>query len=243
MFRQFQKGEFLIRCNEQATGSIVSVMSTETPIGTSTGNIQLGLVKPGNLYMLSHSKWILLDSGSITQGHQYKDHNERASEALAIAITRLPIGYKLLSLTPGECKLIAAVVYDISTGSSLNWLITAETYLLEKGEMIAVSGLNRVTYSLPNNVENIREAFKKPLTTSVKTDAPTMVIDPPALPKPRKSDKSESPPSQSGSVLAPLVMIQEGDHVSKYPDFYAFVERRSQWKRDHPNWREESNTK
>ena len=117
MFYQFKKNDFLVLCQQQQGGALVTV-SRDGHIGQ---NLCFGTVTPGNLYMLSNNQWTLLDvKGMVGARRKYGDYMERAAAALSVAITRLPIGDKYLKLELGEFRLLETVVYDIATSQRIS---------------------------------------------------------------------------------------------------------------------------
>ena len=281
MLYQLKKNDFLVTCQEQNGGTLVTVTRDNHP----NQMVRFGLVTPGNLYMLSDDKWTLIDiKGIIQTTRKHRDHLERAADALSIAITRLPIGNSYLKLELGEFRLIEAIAYGIGIRQPLTWLAPAAVYYLGNGKMAAVTGTNVHEFWMPRTQEDMvtwdprigLAPLSKPSPppnqpTTARPVTPQLVISPAVTPMvlqsppldgtPRIVHPKTGPvkvalniiqkkPVPQGPLILPPITIKPDPNYNPekasyenakrlYPDFYAMAERRGQWKKDHPNWREE----
>ncbi len=153
MFYKFKKDKFFILCQEQKGGTLVTVTREKEPTQTNKTEptqpnilVQFGLVVPGNLYLLSGTKWTLIDVNTIvSKTRKYHNPLEKAANALSVALTRLPVGDSYLKLDAGEHRLIETLIYDIAINKSITWILPATMYYLGNGKMVAVNTIKTTT--------------------------------------------------------------------------------------------------
>lgn len=213
MFYQFKKNDFLVLCQQQQGGALVTV-SRDGHIGQ---NLCFATVAPGNLYMLSNNKWTLIDvKGVVGAKRKYGDYMERASAALSVAITRLPIGNTYLKLELGEFQLIETVVYDLSTRRRISWLPPAAIYYLGNSKMVTVIAQKATQeFSMPATEEELKGWDPR---TGLKPIVPTPVV--PIVPPPRQTPQPPTPRLVISPAVTPTAFqspVPDGTPRIVYP--------------------------
>lgn len=254
MFYQIKKDEFLILCQEQ-TGGVVITLSLSDTHPTQT----FCVTHPGNLFMLDIIKnsWTLINSKSLVAN--VNDHMIRAVKALIIAISRIPINNTYLKFDNIESQFIEAICYDIATSRPLSWFPSAVMYYLGNGKLVTTVSQKVVgEYLLDNN--NIRSL--KPINKSInQSETPKLVVTPASTPSSfvatTPTNKIINPSVEPVEVQTVVVhkKVKKANTKkanTKNPnskqtktmseqckaDFYRIVKDRSQYKKS-PEWIEE----
>lgn len=265
MLYRFKKNDFFVTYQEKKRGVAVKVARENCP----NQSFYLGMITPGNLYMLTGSEWKLIDiSGMMHFQRNFQDHIEKASEALSIAITRIPIAERYLKLCYAEFKILEAISYDIVVKRSVNWLETANLYHFDEHKMIIMKSTMISVFPIPQTREQLTgwnprtDLFPKVtstpspgpvnMTRQHKPETPRIVISPAITPASLRSPVPGSDPHSTGPVIVESQLVQKTPSKAKllikpdstksqisHHEFYSLVERRGKWKRDNPNWRVE----
>ena len=216
MFYKFQKEEFLVIYQEQEGGVIVTVYNNQN-------NMVFGMVKPGNVYMLSNNQWTLIDISFIKT---YKDYIDRAVKALTTIITKIPVEDKILKLTSSEVKTFNILSRDITEGR-VDWLNNDDVYHFSPHGIIGITAGQIKMYEYPeyeNNMENI----------------PHLIISPAITPDRLVSHKNKNKNNNDKTpvVRVGLKTVQKSPQPIKTAknndDFYKLVRDRAQWKKENP---------
>ena len=152
----FKKLEFSISIQIQNNGILVFLVNIKYPrIGYT-----FGLVKPGNLYILSNSKWDLLNHSKIVTYKQiYKNYVDRATDTLVNSLVKVPIEKEYLKLDQEELILIRSFVYDLVENNPIDWLPISNSYRFSK-DILQID--KQESFNYPKNITDVilRKSFR-----------------------------------------------------------------------------------
>ena len=223
MFYQIKKDEFSILCQPQKGGVVVTVSKEK-----ETNTLCFGVVNPGNLYLMSENKWILIDSKTLVAGRKFNDYMDRAVAGLVVGITRMPVNDGYLKLEPTEGSFLEWVCYNLSLNKPLD-IPPSQIYYIGNGKLVTVTNnKNTGEYLIGNKVVT-------PITPQPFT--PQIIVSPAKAPTYLQSPKLRANATPSfGPMAVQTTMIHKGVKNDK---FYAMVEARGRKKIENPNWADE----
>ena len=179
MSYQFRKGDFLISYKKQTSTTQVNVKNQ------SGSQINMSIQIPGNLYLWSENKWILIDINTILPQND-QSYMERAAHALTLALTRLPVGNSYLVLSDTEIRILSTIAQDLTYQQKITWLLPANVFYLNSNRLTALRPDGNVTYNI-EKIQDVRRSFDELPGMFVPPQVSQILISPASCPTPVSS--------------------------------------------------------
>lgn len=189
MSYQFRKGDFIISYQkhtnvERNKASTLVNLRRDNHVSHQKDNLlsqtSMLVQVPGNLYLYSNDKWNLIDINTILPPND-QSYMERASQALIISLTKLPLDNSYLVLSETEMRILSTIAQDLTIQEKVTWLLPANVFYLNNNRLTALRTTGTVTYNI-EKIQDVRRSFDELPAMFMPPQVAQILISPPSVP-------------------------------------------------------------